>query len=455
MNLHIHIHDRRRYAKLFIPMSLLSLGMVILGFLIDPPMVVIQGLKTIFFSSSLLITDYMALAGVGAALANSGLVCLFSLAILYYSKDPVNGFTLVTLGLMAGFSLFGKNLLNSFPIFLGTFLFSKLKQEPFSRYASVSLLATALSPMVSFVAFHDEHPMPILGLILGLLIGFVMPSLAAYTFRIQNGMNLYNAGFACGVLGMVLAPVLSSLGHAPEPELYWFTGYNLYFDIALSVFCLSLILYGTIRGKKEAWHRYLHLLRTSGRLPSDYLRTYGTPAVCINMGINGLLCGAYILLVGGDLNGPTLGGIFTVMGFSAYGKHAANIAPVIAGVAIGNIFNNVPLDNPSMQIAGLFGTTLAPISGVFGWPFGLLAGFLHSAVVLYCGGPLGGVNLYNNGFSGGIIAIVLYPILTALLFHRKPNLQDEEFYDIFEEDSPLTEEEMEEHHHPEEAQMPH
>ena len=453
--MNLHIHDRRRYAKLFIPLSLLSLGLVILGFIIEPPAVVLNGLKTIFFNSNLLITDYMSIAGVGAAFANAGLVCLFSLAILYFSKDPVNGFTLVTLGLMAGFSLFGKNLLNSFPIFLGTLLYSKVKQEHFSKYASVSLLATAISPLVSFLAFHEEKPMPILALIMGLLIGFVMPPLAAYTFRIQNGMNLYNGGFACGLLGMVLVPVLSSLSHSPETRLFWFTGGNVPFGIGLFLSCLALILYGSVRGGVDAWHRYAHLLRTSGRLPSDYLRTYGTPTVCINMGINGLLCGAYILLVGGDLNGPTLGGIFTVMGFSAYGKHAANIAPVIGGVLLGNIFNNVPLNNPTMQIAGLFGTTLAPISGVFGWPFGLLAGFLHSAVVLYCGGPLGGVNLYNNGFSGGIIAIVLYPILTALVFHRKPNLQDEEFYDIFEEDSPLTEEEMEAHHHPDEKQMPH
>lgn len=448
-------HDNRRYAKLFIPLTLLSVALVLLGFLIDPPAEVLRGLRTIFFNSNLLITDYMSIAGVGAAFVNVGTVCLFSLAILYFSRDPVNGFTLVTLGLMAGFSFFGKNLLNSFPIFLGTLLYSRLKQEEFSKYASVSLLATAVSPLVSFLAFHEEKPMLFLALIMGLLIGFVMPPLAAYTFRIQNGMNLYNGGFACGLLGMVLVPVLSSLNRQPKPQLFWATGYNLYFGSGLVLFCFMLILYGTFRGRLEAWRRYGHLLRTSGRLPSDYLRTYGTPTVCINMGINGLLCCAYILLVQGDLNGPTLGGIFTVMGFSAYGKHAANITPIIAGVLLGNIFNNVPLNNPTMQIAGLFGTTLAPIAGVFGWPFGILAGFLHSAVVLYCGGPLGGVNLYNNGFSGGIIAIVLYPVLTALIFHRKPNLQDEEFYDIFEEDSPLTEEEMEAHHHPDETEMPH
>lgn len=447
-------HDRRRYAKLFAPMFFFSLVWVVLGLVIDSPAGVLDGLRTIFFSNDLLITDYMETAGIGTAFVNAGLVSLFSLALLYFSGDPVNGFTLVTIGLMAGFSLFGKNLFNIIPIIIGTYLYSKLKQEPFSKYVTVSLLATALSPLVSFLAFHEEKPMPFLALLMGLMIGFIMPPLTAYTFRIQNGMNLYNTGFACGLLGMILVPVLTSLNHAPTQNLFWATGHNLPFGIGIFVFCVFLILFGAFRGGKEAWRRYGHLLRTSGRLPSDYLRAFGAPTVCINMGINGLLCAAYILIVGGDLNGPTLGGILTVMGFSAYGKHAANIAPVILGILLGNLANNVPMDNPTMQIAGLFGTTLAPISGVFGWPFGILAGFLHSAVVLHCGTPLGGVNLYNNGFSGGLIAIVLYPVLMALVYHRKPALQDEDLYDIFEDDSPLTEAQLEAHKG-EEEQMPH
>jgi hypothetical protein len=127
------------------------------------------------------------------------------------------------------------------------------------------------------------------------------------------------------------------------------------------------------------------------------------------------------------------------MGFSAYGKHARNIAPIMIGVYIGNLINSVPMDNASMQIAGLFGTTLAPIAGIFGWPFGILAGILHSCVVLYSGAAIGGVNLYNNGFSGGLIALVLYPVLTELIHPRWFAHHDEEFYEIFEEDSQLDE----------------
>ena len=72
------------------------------------------------------------------------------------------------------------------------------------------------------------------------------------------------------------------------------------------------------------------------------------------------------------------------------------------------------------------------------WPFGVLAGFLHSSVVLYTGTPVAGMNLYNNGFSGGLVAIVLYPIIIAIVRHRKPTLVDQDYFDSLEHDEPVT-----------------
>lgn len=44
-----------------------------------------------------LITDYIQVSGLGAALVNSGLVTLISLLILYLSRTPCNGMTLVVI----------------------------------------------------------------------------------------------------------------------------------------------------------------------------------------------------------------------------------------------------------------------------------------------------------------------------------------------------------------------
>ena len=64
---------------------------------------------------------------------------------------------------------------------------------------------------------------------------------------------------------------------------------------------------------------------------------FGVYPVLLNTGINGLISMAFILCSGGDLNGPTVGGILTIMGFSAFGKHAFNIIPVMARRVFGRI----------------------------------------------------------------------------------------------------------------------
>ena len=428
-----------RYYKMYPAALCFCAFLAATGLILGDPAQVIPGIRTIILTEDALITDYIQIAGMSAAFVNSALVTLISLILLRLCGEPVNGFTLVELGLMAGFALFGKNIANIWPIIAGTFLYAKVRREPFGKYVSIALLATALSPVVTYVALDNGFGNLWWGILVGLLIGFVLPPLSAYTYKIQNGMNLYNMGFACGVLALVLVPVMSSMGAVPTIASHWSTGNNLTLGEALGILCLVLILSGLFlcgRPAWAAWAGYRRLLLTTGRAPSDYLRMFGAAPVLVNTGVNGLIGMALILLTGGDLNGPTLGGIFAIMGFSAFGKHARNILPIMLGVVIGGVFLHWRINNPSVQLALLFGTTLAPIAGYFGWPFGLLAGFLHSSVVLHAGTPVEGVNLYNNGFSGGLLAIVLFPILTEAIRHRRPELEDKDYFDVMEHDEP-------------------
>ena len=448
---HRPTHHHHRNLSLFPIAGAFGVLLVLFGLLQAPFAEILSGLKVLICSEDVLITDYIALAGMGPAFVNAGLVTLISVLILYLVDDSANGSTLVTIGLMAGFSLFGKNIVNIWPIMFGTALYTLLKREPFARYVDVSMRTTALAPIVSFMAGEVNIWV---GIVAGIIIGFLIPPVSEYTFRIQNGMNLYSLGFACGLLAMMLIPAFKAFGLNPQPAHYWSSGNNLPLGCALSGLCLLMIAAGLACGPKQVGAAYWKLLHTSGRSPSDYLRVFGAGPVLLNMGVNGLLSTAYILLIGGDLNGPTIGAIFTVIGFSAYGKHAFNIVPVMAGVLLGSVLNHVPMNSSSLQIAGLFGTTLAPFSGFFGWPFGLFAGLLHSFVVLHAGLPLEGMNLYNNGFSGGLVSIALYPIITSLLRHRRPVLQNEDLFDIFEHDEPQKSSELDQHKN-DDIQMPH
>ena len=435
-----HHADAGRYDRMYTLLWIYTAVLALFGLFLGPLDQILPGLATIVFTEDALITDYVLIAGPGAALVNSALVTAVTLVMLRLSHEPFNGFSLVVVGLMSGFSLFGKNFVNIWPILLGSWLYAKLRRELFGKYVPTGLLSTALAPVISYIALDNGWGTPLLGGLVGVLIGFILPPLSAYTYKIQNGMNLYNVGFACGLLAFILVPLISSMGATPATRYHWAEGYNLLFGLALGTFCAALLLLGLLCSGRPAWASwagYRRLLLTSGRAPSDYLRMFGAGPVLINMGINGLIGIAFILGGGGDLNGPTVGGILTIMGFSAFGKHARNIIPVMAGVFLGGVVMHWSLSDSAVQLACLFCTTLAPISGYFGWPFGIVAGFLHSSVVLRAGTPVEGFNLYNNGFSGGLLAIVLYPIITEAIRHRRPQLQDEDYFDALEKDSPI------------------
>ena len=95
----------------------------------------------------------------------------------------------------------------------------------------------------------------------------------------------------------------------------------------------------------------------------------------LNMGTIGLATWCYVLAVGGDFNGPVLGGIFTAIGFAAFGKHPRNSWPVVTGVVAACLVFGKELAAPGPLLAALFCLTLVPIAGEFGWKAGVIAGF--------------------------------------------------------------------------------
>lgn len=390
--------------------------MIVFGILIDGFSPILSGLKEILLISDILITDYIKIGGIGAAFVNSGIVTLITIFLMRYYKLPITGYTYAIIGLMSGFSLFGKNFINIWLIVLGTYLYSKYKKESFANYLNISLLSTALSPLVSSLYLSGEKHIKniFFSTLLGIIIGFVMPPLSKYTATLHKGFNHYNSGFASGLLALIIVPIMKSYGLQIIPSLHWSTGNNLYLGLFVYSICILIIVVAFVY-EKNPLKEYFNLLKSSGQAPCDFVSRYGLSAIYLNIGINGILATSYILLIGGDLNGPTLGGIITIMGFSAYGKHIRNSIPIVFGVYIGAITKQWSLADPSIQIAALFSTTLAPIAGQYGILAGIIAGFIHSSVVLHAGIAYEGVNLYNNGFAGGIVAIVLLPILNEFL----------------------------------------
>ncbi|MBU3104614.1 DUF1576 domain-containing protein [Clostridium gasigenes] len=387
---------------------------IVFALIVDSPMNILLGLKKIILTPDILITDYMEIGGIGAAFVNAALTSIISIAILVFIGIKPNGSTIMALWLMTGFSFFGKNILNIWPIMLGVYLFSRYQKEPFLNYTLVALLSTTLAPTVSqlrFTGLFTPGGGFIIGNIIGIFTGFILAPIAAHCIKAHNGYNLYNIGFASGLLATLLMSILRGVGIDFDTRLIWYTGSNGIFTIFLFIICIYLIAIGLIYGENNKLN-LKGISKQSGRLVSDFYLLFG-PSTYINMGILGLASTTFVLFIKGDLNGPTICAIFTIMGFGCFGKHLKNISPVIIGACLAAFIRTDPLNSPNIILSILFSTALAPISGKFGWKIGLLAGFLHLNMVTNIGYLHGGLNLYNNGLAAGFVAMILIPLITT------------------------------------------
>ncbi|HBL06546.1 MAG TPA: DUF1576 domain-containing protein [Clostridium sp.] len=398
--------------KLFLCLS----GILILvSFLFNSPHQIFIGLKNIILNPDILITDYMEIGGVGATFINCALLIIFYVIMLIFLNVKPSGTIIAGVFTVSGFSLFGKNILNIWPIIFGIWLYSRFQKEPFSNYIVTALFGTTLSPALIQLIGTTTIPLYLsvmIGILISIVIGFLLPPLASACMRIHQGYSLYNVGLAAGLIGTVLMSLLRAFGIDFESRIIWSTGNNVPFIILFSMIFLAMITLGFYYNGNR-FKNITKITRYSGRLLTDFYLIFGEGITLINMGILGLFSMFLVVLVNGDLNGPTLGGILTIVGFGAFGKHLKNIIPIMFGIILCTFFNIWEINSPSVILSLLFGTTLAPIAGSFGWLWGIIAGVLHACLVMNITYLHGGMILYNNGFSGGLVCMFLLPLISA------------------------------------------
>ncbi|NLI58384.1 MAG: DUF1576 domain-containing protein [Clostridium sp.] len=390
---------------------------ILLAFVYNTTYEIWTGFNKILSSPANLLTDYIQLANIGATMMNAGVMILISLGLIKANDLKIDGKLMAAIFTVAGFSFFGKNLFNSIPITIGVFLFAKMNRKPFKDFALQALFGTALGPLVSEFSFNLGLPVwqgLVLGVLMGIFAGFIIPPLATSFPGFHHGFNLYNIGFTAGITGMLFMAILRSMGIDVKTIYVISSGNNISFSIILySIFAVMLLIGFYLNN--WSFRGYRKLLEESGRGGTDFTEISGYGLTVINMALLGFIATSYVLVIGGELNGPTIGGILTVVGFGSAGKHIKNVIPIIIGVLIAKLLNIYEYNSTSAILAALFGTTLAPIAGRYGAISGIIAGVLHMAVTMNISYLHGGMNLYNNGFSGGFIAAALIPFLNSLI----------------------------------------
>ncbi len=400
--------------RMFIP--IIAIILFAAAFVVDTWENILSGYLNILQSPSVLVSDFIYIGGLGATLFNVATVMVFNIVMLRVLKFDMSGPIFAGVLTIAGFSFFGKNIFNSLPLYGGIWLYAKTQRLEFKSFMIVVLFSTGISPLVSFFIFGTGWPyvygVPA-GIAAGILTGFVLPAFSAHTIRFHKGYNLYNIGFAMGIISMVWAALLSSfqvdlrLG-GPTSE----ASHDALVVITLILSTVFLVL--AYLTDPKAHRRYRELMQSSGRLVSDFVREYGRPVTLLNVAVMGYISLAVVLVLGLKINGPVMSGILTVMGFGAFGKHPRNALPVMFGAWLGVVLTGYTLDSVGMMIALLFVTAVAPIAGRYGPWVGIVAGFIHIIITPFALSFQGGFDLYNNGFAAGFAAALIVPLIEAL-----------------------------------------
>jgi len=410
--------------KIFLLMCLLFAAM---AFFFDRPLDIFQGLIRILTHRGLLITDFFVVGGLGAAIINSALASIYAVVVLYFMRAKPSGAAIMCLWMTAGWTYWGATILNILPLTCGVWLYSRFKKTPFSNFVVAALLCHAIAPIVSlfyfsnpiflFLGIEMHFAVNILkGVVVGLLVGFFLPIILAAMVRVHDGFTLYNMGVAGGMIAMLVAAIFAGFGITIPTENMWYVDRQPEIAFFLFVVFAALILTGLVLGRaKKTSHieNMRNLIKQCGHAPNDFYLLFGD-TVYINMGLLGVIGTVWSLVFGFDLNAGTIACIFSMVAFGSLGKHIKNVIPILIGATICAIVNTEALASPSNALAILFATCLAPIAGKYGFGWGVVTGFLHVLIVAHIGPVTNGLNLYNNGFASGFVALILVPIIVGL-----------------------------------------
>ncbi|WP_081256668.1 DUF1576 domain-containing protein [Streptobacillus moniliformis] len=390
----------REYIYFF----MIPLLILFYAFILNNPKEIFEGVNKILNTNDILISDYFYISNLGATFFNAGIICLFNAYLIYIYDLKLNGLLIVSVLITLSFGFMGKNIYNIIPFYIGSYIYIKFIGREFKTVIPITMMSTTLAPIVSSLG--------VLGIIMGIFIGFIMPIITKHTLLYHGGYNLYNTGFAGGLFGIILYSIILSFGIKFDVN----RSYNNIFYTSPFIFFLLLFSLMVIIGylnDKNIFENMKSIHRHTGRLVTDFVQEEGFYASFFNMGIMGLVCLIFPMYFK-VFNGPVICAILTVVSFGGFGKHLKNILPVMIGVIIMYYLTRTRVDETILLMTVFFSTTLAPIAGKYGWHLGIIAGIFHFSVATQIGAVHGGMNLYNNGLAAGIVSSIYVPIIEEI-----------------------------------------
>ena len=388
-----------------------------------------SGLWTILTSPAKVSTNYFSVGGYAGTFLNMGLLALVMTLLFTLTKATVNNVSTLAFLLTLGFGSWGINVLNMwFPI-LGVIVGNLLKKEKPLANINAMLFSTGLTPIISDILLRYPHAEVIgfnvlgfvLAVVVGIIAGICISSGLGHSPAVHKGFNLYSAALPVGVTTFFLNGMLYKVmgielpGAAGDMAVASWANTNI-FCILLFGSCIvfALLLGGSL---KDYWN----LLKNRNQV-NNVSGTLGNTTFLMNVGFFGLFILAYYNLVGGKFNGVTFGLIFCMLCTCNSGSRPSNVWPIMLGYVVastvtgflsGLLGGNFTLAvNAQAILIGLcYANGLSPICDKYGWQYAFLASMIHYTLVTLVPNIHGGFCLYNGGFTGIFVCILLIPVL--------------------------------------------
>ena len=425
--------EESKFLRLFF--ACLSACFVIAAFLMPDRGTMLSGFWKILTGTCKVSTNYFAEGGYAATFLNMGLVGLMCTALCFLPGAKPNNVTTLGVILTIGFGSWGINPLNSLPTILGVALYCLVKKEKLGAQANAMMYSTGIAPLISDLLFRYPGAEYVgfnwLGLgvaiFIGLVIGFFLPAGLGHAPNVHKGFNHYSAAVPVGMTAFFLRAALYKVmgiavpaAPAYEVPVQSFMNTNIFCFVVFGLCIVVALLMGC--KPKDYWN----LMKDTGKGVS-FTTKYGNAPFLMNVGVFGLMIVAYFnlagLLDGKEVwTGMTFGIVFCMLCTCNSGSHPRNVLPIMVGyIAASYLFGWISgllggsfaltIGNQAILIGLCYANGLSPISGTYGFGYGLLAAMLHYLLVTAVPDMHGGFCLYNGGFTAALICLMFVPQL--------------------------------------------
>ena len=425
-----------KFLRLFF--ACLSACFLIAAFFMPDRDAMFTGLWKLLSGTCKISTNYFALGGYAATFLNMGLVGVICTALVCLPGAKPNNVTTLGVILTIGFGSWGINPLNMVPTVLGVCLYALVKKEKLGAVSNAMLYSTGIAPLISDLLFRYPGTEYIgfnglgiaLAIFVGLVIGFFLPAGMAHAPNIHKGYDHYSAAVPIGFTAFFLRSALYTvlLGQKTS-ELSTMAALDVASWMNTNIFCLILfalcIVFALLMGCTP--RDYWNLMKDSGH-GVCFSTKYGNATFLMNVGVFGLMILGYFNLAGAldgrnVWTGMTFGIVFCMLSTCNSGSHPRNVLPIMLGYIIssylfawlGKLLGNdsfaLTIGNQSILIGLCYANGLSPITGKYGWGYGMLAAGLHYLLVTAVPDMHGGFCLYNGGFTAALICLLFVPQL--------------------------------------------